>query len=213
MKKLLILALVPLLMLSACKKDLTSINVDPKNPQQAPAPTFFSNAQKNLADILTSTSVNDNIFRLIMQYWQETVYLDESNYDILTRQQPAQLWNALYRDVMRDLREAKTLIPNQASGNIQKNQLAMAEITEILSWYYLVTTFGDIPYTEALDPEVSLPKYDKQQDIYNDLLTRLDAAIADLSVTEGPGSFENADLFFGGDVEAWMKFANSLKLK
>src|SRR5688572_23490827 len=129
MKKLLILAFVPLLMLSACKKEITSINVDPKNPQQAPAPTFFSNAQKNLADLLTSTNVNDNIFRLIMQYWQETTYTDESNYDIVTRQNPRQIWNVLYRDVMRDLREAKNLIPNQATGAIQKNQLAMVEIT------------------------------------------------------------------------------------
>lgn len=213
MKKLLILGLVPLLMLSACKKDITSINVDPKNPQQAPAPTFFSNAQKNLVDLLTSTNVNDNIFRLVMQYWQETTYTDESNYDIVTRQNPRQLWNVLYRDVMRDLREAKTLIPNQASGAIQKNQLAMVEITEIMTWYYLVTTFGDIPYTEALNVEVSLPKYDKQQDIYADLLTRLDVAIADLSGTEGAGSFETADLLYGGDIGAWFLFANSLKLK
>jgi len=213
MKKLLILAVVPLLMLSACKKDITSINVDPKNPQQAPAPTFFSNAQLNLVDVLTSTNVNDNIFRLIMQYWQETTYLEESNYDLTVRQQPTALWNTLYRDVIRDLREAKTLLPNQASGNILKNQLAMVEITEILAWYYLVTTFGDIPYTEALNPEISLPKYDKQQDIYMDLLTRMDAAIANLSASEGSGSLETADLFYEGDVDAWMKFANSLKLK
>jgi hypothetical protein len=213
MKKLLILAVVPLLMLSACKKDITSINVDPKNPQQAPAPTFFSNAQLNLVDLLTSTNVNDNIFRLIMQYWQETTYTDESNYDIVTRQQPNIIWNTLYRDVIRDLREAKTLIPNQATGNVQKNQLAMVEITEILSWYYLVTTFGDIPYSEAINPEISLPKYDKQQDIYMDLLTRLDAAIANLSAGEGSGSLEAADLFYEGDVDSWIKFANSLKLK
>ena len=213
MKKLLILGLVPLLMLSACKKDITSINVDPKNPQQAPAPTFFSNAQLNLVDLLTSTNVNDNIYRLIMQYWQETTYTDESRYDINTRQNPRQLWNGLYRDVIRDLREAKTLLTKEASGAVLENQLAMVEITEILTWYYLVTTFGDIPYSEAINPEVSLPKYDKQQDIYNDLLTRLDAAIADLSSTEGSGSLESADLFYEGDVDHWLLFANSLKLK
>jgi hypothetical protein len=213
MKKLLILAVVPLLMLSACKKDITSINVDPKNPQAAPAPTFFSNAQKNLADLLTSTNVNDNIFRLILQYWQETTYTDESNYDIVTRQNPRQLWNVLYRDVIRDLREAKKLVPGQASGATQKNQLAMVEVTEIMAWYYLVTTFGDIPYTEALDVEISLPKYDKQKDVYMDLLTRLDAAIANFSAAGGAGTFEGADLLYAGDIAAWIKFANSFKLK
>jgi hypothetical protein len=211
MKKIFILALVPVLMV-ACKRDITSINVDPKNPQTAPASTFFSNAQKNLSDILTSTNVNDNIFRLIVQYWQETTYLDESQYDIDTRQNPRQLWNALYRDVIRDIREAKNLIPEQVTNaDLQQNQLAIAEIQEVFAWYYLVTTFGDIPYSEALDVSVQQPKYDKQQDVYNDLLARLDAAIGKLKTTAG--SFDEADLLYGGDVASWKKFANSFKLK
>ena len=211
MKKIILLALMPLLMV-ACKRDITSINVDPKNPQVAPGDAFFSNAQKNLSDILASTNVNDNIFRLIVQYWQETTYLDESQYDIDTRQNPRQLWNALYRDVLRDIREAKRLIPEQETdADIQQNQLAIAEIQEIYAWYYLVTTFGDIPYTEALDVSIQQPKYDKQQDIYNSLLSRLDAAIGKLKTTDG--SFGSADLLYGGDVALWKKFANSFKLK
>ncbi len=216
MKRILLIALLPLLMFTACKKDITSINVDPKNPQQAPSAAFFSNAQKNLSDALTSTNVNDNIFRLILQYWQQTTYIDESNFDIVTRQNPRQLWNYLYRDVIRDLREAKRLIPEQVpaqSANVQKNQQAMAEITEIMAWYYLVTTFGDIPYSEALDVENPQPVYDKQQVIYNDLLTRMDAAIANLSATAGAGIYRTADLLYGGDMANWMKFANSFKLK
>jgi hypothetical protein len=211
MKKLFVLALLPLLM-AACKRDITSINVDPKNPQVAPGSAFFSNAQKNMADLLTSSNVNDNIFRLIVQYWQETTYLDESQYDIDTRQNPRQLWNAMYRDVMRDIREAKKLIPDQENNAaIRQNQLAIAEIQEIFTWYYLVTTFGDIPYSEALNIEILQPKYDKQQDIYNDLLSRLDAAIGQLDPSAG--SFGTADLLYGGDVEAWRKFANSFKVK
>lgn len=212
MKKLIGLALVPLLMLSACKRDITSINVDPKRPSTAPAGALFSNAQKNMSNLLTSTNVNTNIFRLVVQYWQETTYTDESRYDITTRQQPAGVWNTMYRDVIRDLREAKTLIPTQVDDEgTRQNQLAIAEIWEVFTWYYLVTTFGDIPYTEALNIEVQQPKYDKQQDIYNNLLTRLDAAIAKLN-TSADG-FGNSDLLYGGDVDSWKKFANSFKLK
>lgn len=211
MKKLLAIALLPLLML-ACKRDITSINVDPKNPQVAPGSAFFSNAQKNMADMLSTPNVNSNIFRLILQYWQETTYLDESQYDIDTRQNPRQLWNNMYRDVIRDIREAKTLIPQQENNAVvQKNQLAIAEIQEIFVWYYLVTTFGDIPYSEALNPEILQPKYDDQQEVYKDLLTRLDAAIGQLDPSAG--SFGDADLLYHGDVEAWQKFANSFKLK
>lgn len=206
---------MPLLMLSACKRDITSINVNPKRPTTAPAGALFTSAQRNMANVLTSTNVNTNIFRLVVQYWQETTYTDESRYDITTRQQPAGLWNTIYRDVIRDLREAKKLIPEQLTtpqeAAQRDNQLAITEIQEIFAWYYLVTTFGDAPYTEALNIEVQQPKYDKQQDIYNDLLARLDAAIAKLDPSEA--SFETGDILYGGDVEAWEKFANSFKLK
>lgn len=212
MKKLILLAFLPLLTLVACKKDITSINVDPKNPQIAPASAFFTSAQKATADLVTNSNVNSNIFRLIVQYWTETTYTDESNFDLVTRQIPRQVWNSFYRDILRDLREAKKLIPQQVSNAAtQKNQLAMTEIMEIYSWYYLVTTFGNIPYSEALDVTKLQPKYDDQKTIYMDLLTRLDAAIANLS-TSAEG-FGEADLLYGGDVAKWKKFANSFKLK
>jgi hypothetical protein len=213
MKRIIIaLAFLPLLLVTSCKKDITSVNVDPKNPQIAPATAFISNAQKSLADLVTSTNVNTNIFRLVVQYWQETTYTDESNFDLNTRQVPRQAWNGLYRDVIRDLREAKKLIPAQITGAAdQKNATAVAEITEIMAWYYLVTTFGDIPYSQALDVSVAQPKYDNQQTVYNDLLARLDAAIAMISTTAG--DIGDADLYYGGDMTMWKKFANSFKLK
>ncbi len=212
MKKLFLIALLPLFTIVACRKDLTSLNVDPKNPQTAPSSAFFTSGQKAMTDLLTSTNVNDNIFRLIVQYWTETTYTDESNYDIVTRQIPRQIWNGLYRDVIRDFREAKKLIPDQvANAAVQQNQLAITEIMEVMAWYYLVTTFGDIPYSEALEINTLQPKYDNQKTIYLDLLTRLNAAIADLD--EGAASFGSADLIYGGDVEMWQKFANSFKVK
>jgi hypothetical protein len=213
MKRIIIaLSVLPLLFATACKRDITSVNVDPKNPQTAPATAFISSGQKAMADALTSTNVNDNIFRLVVQYWQETTYTDESNFDINTRQIPRQLWNYLYRDVIRDLREGKRLIPAQIQGaTTQKNATAIAEITEIMAWYYLVTTFGDIPYTEALNVNTAQPKYDNQQTVFNDLLTRLDAAIANITTTGS--SIGDADLIYGGDMAMWKKFANSLKLK
>ena len=212
MKKLLLIAFLPLVAIMGCKRDLTSLNVDPKNPQTAPSSAFFTSGQKSLADLLTSTNVNVNIFRLIVQYWTETTYTDESNFDIVTRQIPRQVWNGFYRDVIRDFREAKKLIPAQVGNQgVQKNQLAITEIMEVYTWYYLVTTFGNIPYSEALDIEKLQPKYDDQKTIYSNLLARLDAAIANLNTSAA--SFGSADLLYGGDVSLWKKFANSFKLK
>jgi len=171
-----------------------------------------------LMNTLTSSNVNLNIFRLIVQYWQETTYTDESNYDLGTRSINDGVWNALYRDVLRDFQEAKNLIPRDAisipalkNPAVQKNEIAIADIMQVVTWYYLVTTYGNIPYTEALDINKPFPKYDDAKTIYYDLLTRLDADIANLSTAAD--SYGSADVIYGGDVAAWKKFANSFKLK
>ena len=199
-------------MMVGCKKDLTSLNVDPKNPQSVPSRSLFTNAQHTLANTLASSSVNLNIFRLIVQYWTETTYVDESQFDLNTRQIPRGVWNALYRDVLKDFEEAKRTIPNDvADAAVQKNQITITDIMEVYTWYYLVTTFGNIPYTDALNIENPFPKYDDQKAIVDDLLKRLDADITALNISAE--SFGSADIVYEGDVAAWKKFANSLKLK
>lgn len=218
MKKIIYILAAMVLVTASCTKDLSGLNVDPKNPSQSPSYSFFTNAQRTLSNTLASSNVNLNIFRLIVQHWQETQYPEESQYDLGTREINDAVWNALYRDVIRDLREAKTLIPVDvlnADGTPdaarQQNQLAITEVMEIYAWYYLATTFGNIPYSEAMDINKPFPVYDDAKTIYNDLLTRLDAAIPKLSTSAA--SFGSADLIYGGNVTAWKKFANSLKLK
>ncbi|MEO5682142.1 MAG: SusD/RagB family nutrient-binding outer membrane lipoprotein [Chitinophagaceae bacterium] len=211
MKKIILFAVTALLF-AGCTKDLSSLNQDPKNPVSLPSTALFTNAQRTLSNTLTSTNVNLNIFRLVVQYWQETTYTDESRYDIVTRQIPDNMWDALNRDVLRDFREVKAIIPTEASSaKTQKNQLAITDIMEIYTWYYLVTSFGDVPYSQALDVKNTFPKYDNQKTVFADLLTRLDTSIAALDITGS--SFGTADIIYSGDVAAWKKFANSLKLK
>jgi hypothetical protein len=104
------------------------------------------------------------------------------------------------------------LIPTDvADATVQKNQIAIADIQQIVTWYYLITTYGNIPYTDALDITKTFPTYDDAKTIYNDLLTRLDADIANLNTSAA--SYGTADVIYGGNVAAWKKFANSFKLK
>jgi hypothetical protein len=89
--------------------------------------------------------------------------------------------------------------------------MTITDIMEVYTWYYLVTTFGDIPYSEALDIENPFPKYDDQKAIFLDLLARLNTDIGALNTSAG--SFGGADVIYNGNVAQWKKFANSLKLK
>ena len=74
----------------------------------------------------------------------------------------------------------------------------------------MVETFGNIPYSQALNAGVYvLPVYDDAATIYGDLLTRLTAAIPNLT----DSGFGAADNIYGGNPANWKKFANSLLLR
>jgi len=216
MKKIVLLMILMVATITACSDDLSSVNVDTKSPTQVPADVLVSNATKSLVDFMVSTDVNTNIFKMIAQYWTETTYTDEANYNLIERNVNGNLWTILYRDVLKDLKEAKRILAENPQGGLSPEQIAnqdaMISVLEVYTWHVLVDTFGDIPYTEALDLENSSPVYDDDDDaIYADLVVRLDEAIS--KFTPGAGTFGAADYLYGGDASGWMKFANSLKLR
>lgn len=215
MKKIIFILLV-LVVASSCRK-LEDLNVNTKDPVSVSGESLFTSAQKNLVDQMVSTNVNFNIWKLIMQQWTECTYFDESNYDLVTRSIPDNHWNVLYRDVLNNLKEAARVIEltsygiDADQGQGKKNRLAIVEVMNIYTWSILVETFGNVPYSEALNLEKPLPKYDDAQTIYKDLISRLDAAIGNMDPTHG--SMGIADNIYQGDVASWIKFAKSLKLK
>lgn len=211
MKKIL-LALVPALFVMACTKDVTSLNVDPKKPLNVSSASLFTSAQHNLVNTLSSPNVNLNIFRLIEQQWQETTYIDESQYDLQSRNIPDNLWNAFYRSVLKNFEESRKIMPSDVTDAAQlKNQTAILDIMEVYTWHYLLTTYGNVPYTQALNIENTFPKYDDALTSYKDLLKRLDADMAALN--PAAASFGSADAIYKGNPAQWKRFANSLKLK
>lgn len=80
--------------------------------------------------------------------------------------------------------------------------------------------WGDAPYTQALRGESGdlsdmKPVFDSQQTIYEGILADLEAANTLLSkpASEYSSVIGDEDVFFGGDPEAWRRFANSLALR
>ena len=122
----------------------------------------------------------------------------------------------MYQYVIKDLDQASRNITATTylydySPAEKKNRLAIVEILMVYSWSNLVETFGNIPYSQALNINNLLPKYDDGLTVYESLIKRLDTAIVHLDPAYG--SLDVADQMFFGDVSAWAKFANSLKLR
>jgi hypothetical protein len=215
MKKTLLFCVPALLLATSCVDSLDDYNIDPKQAAVGtiPATSLVSNAQRRLGRNAASASVNSNPFRFYVQYWAATTYAQESRYDLTTRNISTNNWDVLYTDALRDLREARGIIAADPilDPKVKANQLACIEVLEVYGWATLVDTFGDVPYSEALDITKTQPKYDDDAAIYADLITRLNAAIN--AMQPASAGLGTADLMNGGSMPLWVKFANSLKLR
>lgn len=97
------------------------------------------------------------------------------------------------------------------------NMYQVGRILKVMIFHRLTDIYGDVPYSEAglgYYNRVFTPKYDKQQDIYTDMLKELDAAATALDpAKDNPGS---ADLIYRGannSVQLWKKLAYSMMLR
>lgn len=214
MKKLYILIIPFVLFFSSCTQDITDLNVETKRAAVIPPGPLFTNAIKSLSDGLASASVNVNIFRHIVKHWGQAVIQQEAQYDYITRAVNENWWSRMYKDVLNDLQEAARIIneDESLSAGQKANQLAMVDIMQVYTYDILIKTFGDIPYTEALDNNNLFPVYDDAQTVYLDLLRRLDENIANLN-SSAPGFSSSEDIIYQGNVSNWIAFANSLKMR
>ena len=102
--------------------------------------------------------------------------------------------------------DAETAAKVSVNGS-NANQIATARILK--AWWFLRVTdqWGDIPYSQALNFDGQIP-YDKQQDIYTDLFKELKQAIGQFD----GGATVKGDILLDGNIAAWKKFANSLRM-
>lgn len=92
------------------------------------------------------------------------------------------------------------------------NLIAVGEIMKVSALSVVSDTYGDIPYSEALkaQEEISQPKYDSQEEVYNKMLTDLEAGLNSISPS---GGLIRNDVMYSGDIDKWRRFGYSLMLK
>lgn len=216
MKKIFTICFTLTLVLS-CDDRLEELNQPTRAATEVTAESLFANGVRNMFDMMVNTDVNINIFRLLAQYWAQTTYPDESQYNLVAREIPDNFWEVAYRDVLKDLDEAARIIEEEFDPLVddeatKNNQLAMIEICKVYTYAILVDAFGAVPYEEALDDEILIPTYNAGEDVYQSIIDRLDEAINTIDPTAG-GFIATQDLIYEGDAAGWLKFANSLKLR
>lgn len=118
-------------------------------------------------------------------------------------------WNSLYGTQIQNLVD----IINRVKGDpLRTNVYNMARILKAYSFQILVDTYGDVPYSEAglaYLKGITLPKYDDQEAIYEDIAKELKEAVDALDASKD----KVAEMYFGGNISKWKKFGNSLLLR
>lgn len=123
-------------------------------------------------------------------------------------------WGMYYTQVLGNLAlvEADALEAGESSNNVA----AIAKILKAKSFFELSCIWEKIPFTEALDgAQFSSPKFDDQETIFRGALTILDEAIQLIDKIPATGIFDvsKGDVIYGGDMDLWRRWANSLKLR
>lgn len=198
---------------TACSDELVELNVDPNNPVEVPAANLVTQAQYQFSNLMMSRGYNAEWTMLMVQHWAQNEYAEESRYTVDGNDFNTE-WINFYASIMRELKSAKEIIneTEEILPDVRANQLAIIEIQMVNTYHSLIDGFGDAPYTQALlSEEFPLPEYDTQQNIYMDLLARMEAAVG--ALVEGADSFGGADLIFGGSAGQWKKLGNSLMLR
>lgn len=209
------------LAMSGCEKNFLDINKNPNTPTSTTPEVVLPAALAK-----TGAVVNSNLNILggfLGGIWaqspdfafygpQESYTFTPSTYD--------GVWTNIYADALNDLK----YVENESTTNGKVNALAISKIMQAYNFQLLVDTWGDVPYSEAFKGTNLLSaKYDKAEEIYDAILTTIDAGLAVINTTAtGDNPSTSSDIIFGSgsttsspatSMNRWIRFANTLKLR
>lgn len=221
-----LIAFTTILVVGCNTDELKELNINPQTVPEIDMNFFFTAAQLGAA---SSGSSGDN--RYID--WRTNIGMNAYAIQHLANvsggiapgdkyQHNAETSNAPFEHMYGDqLKNIAEIFRQTGEGGFEEGQkVNMRNATRILKaflFHRLTDYYGSIPYFEALKAntveKIYFPKYDKQKDIYADLLKELDEAATALSESNPDEGFSNADLYYKGDIAKWKKWAYSLMLR
>ncbi|MBX2961678.1 MAG: SusD/RagB family nutrient-binding outer membrane lipoprotein [Cyclobacteriaceae bacterium] len=115
-------------------------------------------------------------------------------------------WSNAYANMLVDIKALKEIAQERGF----RRHLGIAKTLEAYILMTLVDQFGDVPYSEALDPNNFNPKQDTGAEVYAAALALLNSAEEDFGASSigAPN-----DYFYGGNYTNWVRLVNTLKLR
>lgn len=194
----------------SCSESWLDVNTDPNKPADVVPELVFPEA---LISVGSQITVRYNIAGgMWAQFWTQNPtsnqYKQFDAYDIVNTTLENE-WDELYSGTLKELQSVITAAEEKEDWRL----VLMATTMKAYTYQYLVDLYDKVPYTEALKAEdnITAPQYDDGSVVYDGLIKEIDAAMAkDFSKNVSPIT---SDFLFQGDVNQWIKFANTLKLR
>ncbi|MCK5684655.1 SusD/RagB family nutrient-binding outer membrane lipoprotein [bacterium] len=211
MKKIIIFSLIISLFATSCESWL-DVNTNPNKSTTASADDLFAYASISYG---ANRAGGDNYMPI--GFMNQSIATGgsfgwgygEDRYDI-SPYSLGNTWKAYYSTCSNNLKLAidiaEGLVP-AANNTAAQNKILLAELI-----YECTTIYGDIPYSQAWNSEYAYPEFDSQEDIMRGLIVDIDNALTQIDLDD-PVRIIESDLFYYGDLDKWVKFANSLKLR
>lgn len=210
--KTFILAIVLGGMACSCSDDyMEDLNTDPSK-----ASSIDPNAQLTTAELQTYGDLGMvEIYRnyiyaftqQLMGCWNTTNYGGRHTVD---NNEMSRIWTSFYPKAIKNVTDA---IHRSGEEENRTNINAALRIYRVYLMSIITDIYGDAPYSEAglgyLEEKYN-PRYDTQEEIYNDFFVELKDAGAALTAS---GDKITGDVIYNGDVAKWKKLANSLRLR
>ena len=149
------------------------------------------------------------------QHWTQSPgasqYQGLDSYDISSSTFDESQFGELYSGALENLEYVR----KESYKDQQWNYYLIATVMQAYTFQVLADLYDQIPFSEALQGEdgITEPKYELGQDIYDSLIARIDDALNHDFEDDNLEDVGSSDLVFNGDIDSWIAFANTLKLK
>ncbi|MEP3838770.1 MAG: SusD/RagB family nutrient-binding outer membrane lipoprotein [Algibacter sp.] len=198
------------LLFTSCEEHL-NINDNPNTPVNVDKSFVLTAAQGSLATGMGGQLANLGGF--LAQYHTQppsaSQYLSLDTYN-MNIDFSDRLWNELWAGCLNDLK----FVLEKSDEEGDTGSFLIASALRVYTFQVLTDLYGDIPYSEALLGDQNItPNPDLGSDIYSGLIGEIDAALSKYTNNPIPSNVGAQDAIYNAEMEEWVKFANTLKLK
>ncbi|MDM1296546.1 SusD/RagB family nutrient-binding outer membrane lipoprotein [Sphingobacterium sp. N143] len=192
--------------LQGCTKNFDEINIDPNKVENVTPSALITPTVYGMSTYFTVRS-NDFTWEIMQTGLANPSAANGVHRYYFTETSGDGTWNTCYR-YLRNIREMESAA--ETSGQTVYKAVAITLKAYIAG--LLTDSFGDVPMSEALRAEehISQPKFDKQEQIYADMIKALETAN---TLYAGEDVMNGSDLLYNNKKESWRKFNNSLLLR